>query len=140
MSKIRSFEKAVQVSDNGEDWLTLFTCRDEDIAREAAHRLAACIDKLAELASPAAADRELTISIDSAKSAQLEARLSECSRDVDFQIQCRPQSAYGRRRLRQLQSYCDGMLKAYYSLRRGTFSKLIDQLAEDIRDSEVPDD
>lgn len=138
--QIRSFEKAVQVSDDGEDWLTLFTCRDEDIAQEAAHRLAVCIDKLAELASPAASDCELMISFDSEKSAQLEARLSACSRSVDFQIQCRPQSPYARRRLRQLQSYCDGMLKAYYALRRGTFQKAIEQLEADIRDAEVPDD
>ena len=138
--QIRSFGKAVQVSDNGEDWLTLFTCRDEAIAQVATRRLTVCIDKLAELVSPAAVDCELAISIDDAESVQLEARLSACSRDVDFQIQCRPQSPYSRRRLRQLQNYCDGMLKAYYALKRGTFQKAIDQLEADIRDAEVPDD
>lgn len=138
--QIRSFEKAVQASDDGEDWLTLFTCRDEDVAREAARRLAVCIDNLAELASLAAVDRELVISIDDAKSAQFEARLAKCSRSVDFQIQCRQQSPYAKRRLRELQSYCGGVSKALYALKRGAFSKLIDQLAEDIRDAEVPDD
>ena len=138
--QIRSFEKEVRASDDGEDWLTLFTCRDEDIAQEAARRLAVCIDNLAELSSPAASDRELVISIDDAKSAQFEARLTAFVHSIDFQIQCRPQSPYAKRRLRELQSYCGGVLKAFYALKRGTFSKVIDQLADDIRDAEVPDD
>jgi len=138
--QIRSFKKAVQASDDGEDWLTLFTCRDEDVAQEAARRLAVCIDNLAEMVSPAASERELTISIDDAKSAQFGARLTALMHNIDFQIQCRQQSPYAKRRLHELQSYCGGVLKAFYALRRGTFSKVIDQLAEDIRDAEVPDD